>query len=175
MVDNDNIISSCSPEPGQYVIMHVYKYILHIFSVSLTRAQLFCTIIRCWRCTKTRWSAHCRSCRFMSGGLYSRVTRRPSSTSHLCLKAQPGECSSYCFQAVNIMVETVIIHLYSCVFVFQLSQQMSAEGRTLQRSAGAVPESYRNLRTGNRRVTHLHTARQDEDSVPLIDITVCKC
>lgn len=34
------------------------------------------------------------------------------------------------------------------LFVFQLSQQMPSEGRTLQRSAGAVSKGYWNLWTG---------------------------
>lgn len=49
---------------------------------------------------------------------------------------------------------------FMCACVFQLRQQMSAEGRTLQRSAGAVPESYWNLWTGSWVYTAVMTPSQ---------------
>ena len=57
---------------------------------------------------------------------------------------------SKCFDSEVLTTETNSLNLvFLCLCLFQLSQQMSPEGRTLQRSAGAVPQSYRNLRTGN--------------------------
>lgn len=62
-----------------------------------------------------------------------------------------------------------IISLCPSSSVFQLGQQMSPEGWTLQRSAGAVPESHRNLRAGNCRDlvgTDLkHTYEQKENVI----------